>query len=314
MGSGTHWAQAGQTQVKMTRTSECLLPSTIAVQHGIIKYFCHDTANYLAADLVLKSLTATSKQYPSSLLTFSKLENMSCFRNLCTSKRQKEAIPSDETPPARPTTPRHQGLSRHDSTTQKAASSQSSSPKLSSSIESVFGEGKKSEPLTEPLPPRSNDIDKEASLGIDFSTAFGGADPSVANDKSKILTGTGTSESHSAIFGLTPDGQVESEAGYGSPKPKPAHLTGSEGAAPADAVPETSGRGSMSVPEVRVTLVADGSGRGGTSVQENGISHANNNTSDTESSTSWAAANSSAGTEGTSSVGDGASGDVGASS
>lgn len=42
-------------------------------------------------------------------------------------------------------------------------------------------------------------------------------------DKSRKLSGTGTQGSHSALFGLTPDGHKESAAEYGSSKPQPAH-------------------------------------------------------------------------------------------
>lgn len=50
-----------------------------------------------------------------------------------------------------------------------------------------------------------------------------GEDPAVVDTKDKKLTGTGAPGSHSALFGLTPDGHKESQADYSSTKPKPAH-------------------------------------------------------------------------------------------
>jgi len=50
-----------------------------------------------------------------------------------------------------------------------------------------------------------------------------GQDPDVVEDKLNKLTGTAAPGSHSALFGLTPDGHKEQEAEYSSTKPKPAH-------------------------------------------------------------------------------------------
>lgn len=239
---------------------------------------------------------------------------MSCFRNLCTFKTEQEAIASDEAPPARPCTPQHQVLSERKSTTRKAASSQRSSLKLSSSIESTSSQERTWEPATEHLPPRSNDTKNEENLGIKFSTGFGGANPSVTDGESQKLTGAGILAFHSAPSSLASHGHKESEAVYSSPKPKPAHLMDWEGAAPGDRVAEVSGRGRMSVLEVKVTPAAAGSDRRGVGFHENGIFSVKNSASDAESSTGWVAANASVAREGTSSAGDHVCGDAGASS
>jgi hypothetical protein len=49
-----------------------------------------------------------------------------------------------------------------------------------------------------------------------------GQDPSVVDDKGRKLTGTGAPGSHSALFGLTPDGHKETDVDHNSSKPRPA--------------------------------------------------------------------------------------------
>lgn len=53
-------------------------------------------------------------------------------------------------------------------------------------------------------------------------------------DKSRKLSGTGAPGSHSALFGLTPDGHKESTAEDGSSKPQPAHSSEDSTAASGD--------------------------------------------------------------------------------
>jgi hypothetical protein len=58
----------------------------------------------------------------------------------------------------------------------------------------------------------------------DTQPAAQGTDPSVAQGKDKKLTGSGAPGSHSALFGLTPDGHKESKADYSSSgKAEPAY-------------------------------------------------------------------------------------------
>jgi hypothetical protein len=61
-----------------------------------------------------------------------------------------------------------------------------------------------------------------------------GKDPDVVEDKSRKLTGTAAPGSHSALFGLTPDGHKEQNVDYGSMKPKPAHSSEDSTAASGD--------------------------------------------------------------------------------
>jgi hypothetical protein len=71
-----------------------------------------------------------------------------------------------------------------------------------------------------------------------------GQDPSVVDDKSRKLTGTGVPGSHSALFGLTPDGHKESEVDYSGTKPGGGDDAAGEGGASGDTgsrAPEGSG-------------------------------------------------------------------------
>ena len=166
-------------------------------------------------------------------------------------------------------------------------------------------------------PPTPGDVDKDetasdqrlrksiegtsTNLGIDFSTAFDAVaqPPVILDDNSKKLTGTGAPGSHSALFGLTPDGKKEAEADYSSSKPEPVHsvetLSGDESA---DLVTAGLGRGVMIVPEI--------SSASGSPTANDGA---------TESVLSiWAAANTSLATDCISSACDGISGGTGADS
>jgi hypothetical protein len=228
---------------------------------------------------------------------------MSCFRKAwrsCTSKKEKKAAASNKT-------------SKRESSIGKGAS-ENSSTKPSSSIENASSEVKKPEAESCDWPLRNNSATFPTSLGIDLSTGFGAADRSVMEDKSVELTGTGAPGSHSALFGLTPDGHKESETDYSSNKPKPTQPDGhketeadyssskpkpansaedskdSSGDAPADLVTASSGHDGMSVPS------------------------ADDGTSGGEFATGWAAANTSVATDAISSACNGSSGDAGADS
>ncbi len=65
-----------------------------------------------------------------------------------------------------------------------------------------------------------------------------GRDPNVVDVKDKKLTGTGAPGSHSALFGLTPDGHKETEADATTTAPKAAH-TGEKKSATGDGGEET---------------------------------------------------------------------------
>jgi hypothetical protein len=87
-----------------------------------------------------------------------------------------------------------------------------------------------------PPPPHVADIANETdgrdqAAGADENDAGNskGQDPSVVDDKGRKLTGTGAPGSHSALFGLTPDGHKETDADANSSKARPAHGGGGGG-------------------------------------------------------------------------------------
>lgn len=147
---------------------------------------------------------------------------------------------------------------------------------------------------------RKNIEDTSTNLGIDFSTAFDAvAHPHVILDDNSKLTGTGAPGSHSALFGLTPDGKKEAEADYSSTNPEPVQSVEAwSGDKSADLVTASLDRGVMSVPEIP---------------RASGSSTANDGAIDSVLST-WAAANTSLATDYISSACDGISGDAGAGS
>ena len=139
------------------------------------------------------------------------------------------------------------------------------------------------------------------NLGIDFSTAFDAvAHPHVIlDDNSRKLTGTGAPGSHSALFGLTPDGKKEAEADYSSSKPEPVQSVEAwSGDESADLVTASLDRGVTNVPEIP---------------SASGSSTSNDEAIDSVLST-WAAANASVATDCISSACDGISGGAGAGS
>jgi hypothetical protein len=139
------------------------------------------------------------------------------------------------------------------------------------------------------------------SLGIDFSTAFNAvAHPHVIlDDNSKKLTGTGAPGSHSALFGLTPDGKKEAEVDYNSSKPEPVQSVGARSG------------------DESANLVTASLDRGVTNVQEipsaSGSSTSNDGGVDSVLST-WAVANTSLATDCISSTCDGIGGGADAGS
>jgi hypothetical protein len=85
--------------------------------------------------------------------------------------------------------------------------------------------GPHSSDLANKVDPRVSS-DQDGSKTIEGENDAGykkGEDPNVVENKSKKLTGTAAPGSHSALFGLTPDGHKEQDVDYGSTKPKPAH-------------------------------------------------------------------------------------------
>jgi hypothetical protein len=85
--------------------------------------------------------------------------------------------------------------------------------------------GPHSSDLANKVDPRISS-DQDGSKTIEDENDAGykkGEDPNLVEDKSKKLTGTAAPGSHSAFFGLTPDGHKEQDVDYGSTKPKPAH-------------------------------------------------------------------------------------------
>ena len=138
------------------------------------------------------------------------------------------------------------------------------------------------------------------NLGIDFTAFDAVAQPHIIlDDSSKQLTGTGAPGSHSALFGLTPDGKKEAEADYGSSKPEPVQsVEVRSGDEPADLVTSSLDCGPTKVPEIP---------------SAGGSSTANDGTIDSVLST-WAAANTSVATDCISRACDGISGSAGAGS
>lgn len=89
-----------------------------------------------------------------------------------------------------------------------------------------------------------------------------GSEPGVVEEKSKKLTGTAAPGSHSALFGLTPDGHRETNIDYSSTKPTPAQ--GDDGAGrDRDA---TSSRATGSSPPVTDPQAADKVNVGGDAI------------------------------------------------
>jgi hypothetical protein len=256
--------------------------------------------------------------------------------SFCISKTEKEAAAGDATYAPRPVTRRNESLSKIETTTEKVAS-EDTSPKPSSGTETAFRQAKKSEPDTSQLPLSSDEnvnpaeatptketfiqnlitskADEDGTtsdqqlrksiegtftnLGIDFSTAFDAVAPPhvILDDNPKKLTGTGAPGSHSALFGLTPDGKKEAEADYSSSKPEPVQSAKAwSGDESADLVTASLDRGAVNVPEIP---------------SANGSSTANDGAIDSVFST-CAAANTSVATDCISSVCDGISGDTGA--
>jgi hypothetical protein len=258
-------------------------------------------------------------------------------RSFCISKTEKEAVTSDATYAPRPVTRRNESPSKIKTTTEKVAS-EDTSPKPSSGTETAFHQAKKSEPDTSQLPLSSDENVNQAeatptketfiqnlitakadedgttsdqqlkksiegtstNLGIDFTAFDAVARPHVTlDDNSKKLTGTGAPGSHSALFGLMPDGKKETEADYSSSKPEPVQSAETRsGDESADLVTASLDRGAMNVPEIP---------------SANGSSTANDGAIDSVFST-WTAANTSVATDCISSACDGISDGAGAGS
>lgn len=138
------------------------------------------------------------------------------------------------------------------------------------------------------------------SLGIDFTAFDAVAHPHIIlDDNSKKLTGTGAPGSHSALFGLTPDGKKEAEVDYSSSKPEPVQSVGARsGDESADLVTASLDRGVTNVQEIP-------SASGSSTSNDGGI--------DSVLST-WAAANTSLATDCISSTCDGIGGGADAGS
>lgn len=90
--------------------------------------------------------------------------------------------------------------------------------------------GPHSSELANKLDPRvgrdQDGSDQDGSKTVEGENDAGyekGEDPNVVENKSKKLTGTAAPGSHSALFGLTPDGHKAQDVDYGTTKPKPAH-------------------------------------------------------------------------------------------
>lgn len=85
--------------------------------------------------------------------------------------------------------------------------------------------GPHSSHLANKLDPRvDSDQDGSKTVGGEDDAGYEkGEDPNVVERRSRKLTGTAAPGSHSALFGLTPDGHKEQEVDHGSTKPKPAH-------------------------------------------------------------------------------------------
>ena len=85
--------------------------------------------------------------------------------------------------------------------------------------------GPHSSDLANKADPRvDSDQDGSKTVGDENDAGYEkGKDSNVVENKSKKLTGTAAPGSHSALFGLTPDGHKEQEVDYDSTKPKPAH-------------------------------------------------------------------------------------------
>ena len=64
--------------------------------------------------------------------------------------------------------------------------------------------------------PATEDAGAPTGGGDDDQPGGQGKDPGLVDDKAKKLTGTGAPGSHSALFGLTPDGHKEEKAEYSS--------------------------------------------------------------------------------------------------
>lgn len=81
--------------------------------------------------------------------------------------------------------------------------------------------GPHSSDLANKVDPRiSSDQDGSKTIGDENDAGYKkGKDSNVVEDKSKKLTGTAAPGSHSALFGLTPDGHKEQDVDYSSTKP-----------------------------------------------------------------------------------------------
>ena len=129
------------------------------------------------------------------------------------------------------------------------------------------GSGDESQRMTEDQPPRTvtseHDTSKSDTRDIsgDDNTQHatqGGDDPSLVGsaEKGRVkMTGTGAPGSHSALFGLTPDGHKETETSSKTTAPKPAH--GDDQSKSADVDTDTSDR------------IPAGEGKGGVESQLN---------------------------------------------